>query len=677
MFLIKKILLCVLLISGLTQGIPVKDSTKISKTLIRKFELEPRQLVWVFFTDKGLSDEMSFYNPEEILSKKSIERRDRRFKQIFVDETDFPLYPQYLDKLQETCFVIRQRSKWFNGVSGFADSSIINKISALPFVKNIDIVSRYKSSSKISATEYKPVQVIQPESVALDYGASFTQLNQINVPELHNLGYSGQGVTICVLDAGFNNLEHEVFTKMNIIAAYDFVNNDANVDDENDHGSGSHGTATLSVIGGFKEGNLIGPAYSSNYILAKTEDTDSETPVEEDNWIAAIEWAESLGVDVTSTSLGYKAYDSPYQDYTWTSMDGNTCRITIAADLAVKKGIVVVNAAGNDYDNANYNTLGAPADGDSVITIGAVNSSGIRVDFSSVGLTADGRIKPDLMAMGRGVTVAGTHNASDYYTGDGTSFACPLAAGVIAQILSFNPNLTPMQILEALRNTASNKDNPDKYYGWGIINAFAATNYFSSVPVELTGFNAKVDGDKIILRWDTQTENNLLGFNIERKYGDSFPANTQNDFVKIGFVKADGSSAGSGSYMFADKPELAGLYQYRLKQIDLDGKFIFSQIINTMLAQPKDLVLYQNYPNPFNPSTKIKFEVPGEALVKIELYDIIGRKTAVLFSDNLDAGIYEKEIDFNSLQMELSSGIYFIKLTSGSLQRVLKISYLK
>ena len=155
------------------------------------------------------------------------------------------------------------------------------------------------------------------------------------------MGYTGQGVTVCVMDAGFNRLSHEVFSAMNIIAAYDFVNNDPDVGDSTDLGNGSHGTQTLSAIGGFKEGKLIGPAFGANFILAKTENTDSETPIEEDNWIAALEWADSIGVDVTSTSLGYLDYDPPFVGYTWENMDGNTARITIAADLAVKKGIVV------------------------------------------------------------------------------------------------------------------------------------------------------------------------------------------------------------------------------------------------------------------------------------------------------------------------------------------------
>jgi hypothetical protein len=247
-------------------------------------------------------------------------------------------------------------------------------------------------------------------------------------------------------------------------------------------GTGTHGTMTLSTIGGFSSGNLIGPAFNSTYILAKTENTDSETPIEEDNWIAAMEWADSIGVDVTSTSLGYIDFDPPWPSYTWMDMDGNTTVITNGADYAAQIGIVVVNSAGNEGYNSSHNTLGAPADGDSVITAGAVNSDGSRASFSSVGPTVDGRIKPDIMALGSWNVVADPYNDYSFTYANGTSFSCPLSAGVAALILSANPSLTPMQVRDAMRNTASQNTNPDNLYGWGILNALAAVNYFPPAP---------------------------------------------------------------------------------------------------------------------------------------------------------------------------------------------------
>ena len=401
----------------------------------------------------------------------------------------------------------------------------------MQFVNKIDIVGTF--AKRNDDVEFNQPQSIgdnpfQPEGTnSLNYGGSFTQLNQINVPAVHDSGYNGAGVTICVLDAGFDNLPHEAFSSMNIIAAYDFVNHDPNVGNEGDMGEGSHGTATLSIIGGFKQGELIGPAYGADFILAKTENTDSETPVEEDNWVAALEWADSIGVDVTSTSLSYLDYDSPYTSYTWQDMDGNTAVITIAADLAVGKGIVVVNAASNNGLNTSHNTLGAPADGDSVFTIGAVTSSGTRSSFSSVGPTFDGRIKPDLMAMGSNVYHASSFGNS-YSSGGGTSYSCPLAAGVCALILQKNPSLTPMEVLQLLRSTASRSTNPDNLYGWGIINALTAINSVI-VPVELTLFSGVFEDGIVKLKWITATELNNFGFEIERR--DDFSS-----YKKIGFV---------------------------------------------------------------------------------------------------------------------------------------------
>jgi subtilisin family serine protease len=284
-------------------------------------------------------------------------------------------------------------------------------------------------------------------------------------------------VVIAVFDGGFNNLGHLAFQRMNIIAARDFVNNDDDVDDGPDMGNGSHGTWTLSVIGGFAEGQLIGPAFGASYILAKTENTQSETPREEDNWVAALEWAEGFGVDVISSSLGYLAFDSPFDDYTWEDMDGRTTVITRAAVMAVERGLVVVNAAGNFGNNSSHNTLGAPADGDGVITAGAVNPNGRRAFFSSVGPTVDGRIKPDVMARGVRVRVASHVTQQGYLALDGTSFACPLVAGTVALMLSAHPDWSPAQVLNALRRTASHAADPNSLIGWGIIDALAAVQF--------------------------------------------------------------------------------------------------------------------------------------------------------------------------------------------------------
>ncbi|MCW9065931.1 MAG: S8 family peptidase [Ignavibacteriaceae bacterium] len=436
-------------------------------------------LVWVFFSDKGNDTQNYFSKPNTVVSEKSLKRRTKVLSQDkLITQTDLPVNQNYIDQLNSLGFQLKQKTKWFNGVSGWATISELAQFANMPFVKQLDIVYRFRKDnfeeeSVNDDQEGMNQNLLKPEGTnSFNYGQSLTQLSQITVPAVHDLGYTGQGITICSMDAGFDNLSHEVFSSMNIIAMWDFVDNDPDVSQ-----LGSHGTSTLSTLGGFKEGKLIGPAFGADFILARTEnDNGTETPIEEDNWIAAVEWADSIGVDVTSTSLSYLGFDPPYQGYTWEDMDGNTARITIAADLAAGLGIFVVNSASNSGYNPNHNTLGAPADGDSVITVGAVDGSGIRSDFSSVGPTTDppGRIKPDLMAMGEGVYVARSSSPTSYGYSSGTSFSCPILAGASALLLEVDPSLTPIQLRELLKNTASQSNNPDNLYGWGIINTYAA-----------------------------------------------------------------------------------------------------------------------------------------------------------------------------------------------------------
>lgn len=540
---------------------------KISENLISQFhtELPDKKFhIWIYFTDKGNQTESFFSNPLSLISEKSLKRRQRTKSNI--DYTDLPVNPSYVEQIKSFNIQIKHKSKWFNAVSGFADKHTIIEISKFGFVKQIDIVKGFAKSKPYPIFEEQEVSQINKiqqfeKSNLLDYGISFTQVNLINVPAVHNLGYNGNGVTICVMDAGFNNLAHVAFNNINIIAAWDFVNGDPNVGDENDMGSGSHGTYVLSVLGGFAQGNLIGPAYAASFILAKTENTDSETPVEEDNWIAALEWADSIGVDITSTSLGYLEYDFPFNGYTWQNMDGNTALITRAADLAVKKGIVVVNSAGNEGNRGTPNTLMAPADGDSVLAIGAVDGNGLRVSFSSYGPTVDGRIKPDFMAMGSGVVSAKAFNQTQFTFVSGTSFSCPLTSGAIALLLQANPNLTPIQLRNILRQTSSRSNNPDNYHGWGIINTLAALNQILNVKSEIS----------------------LSGYELYQNYPNPFNPSTviswkmsESGWVSIKIYNSLGQEAGkivdafyeSGthSYNFSAGPELSsGVYLYRIE----------------------------------------------------------------------------------------------------------------
>jgi len=666
-------ILLIVLASGILMGqAPYEKYSEQLKSEITTTQANEKILCWIFFTDKGNNVHEYISSPNSVVSEKSLKRRSKVLgKSNLLNYADVPVNEFYLNELENIGISVKQKSKWFNGVSAYVSKEVLSQIASLNFVNQIDIVYQLKKDYKEPVDENKTESLFieQPAGIySYNYGNSYTQLEQIGVPAVHNLGITGQGVTVAVMDAGFNRLSHESFQSMNIIAAWDFVNNDPGVGDSADMGTGTHGTQTLSTIGGFKEGKLIGPAFAADYILAKTENTDSETPIEEDNWIAAVEWADSIGVDVTSTSLGYITFDAPFQSYTWQSMDGNTCRITIAADLAVARGIVVVNSAGNEGFHSTQNTLGAPADGDSVIAVGAVGSSGTRVSFSSVGNTVDGRIKPDVMAMGSGVVVASTYSNTNYSTASGTSFSCPLAAGVAALILSHNPSLTPMQVRDAMRNTASRANNPDREYGWGILNTLQAISFFP-VPVELTSFKVSVANDVVTLNWETATETNNRGFEIERAGN---PEEEKN-WITLGFVKGNGSTTNISAYSFTDEQVVTGKYSYRLKQIDFDGTFEYSNIIHVVVDNPGLFSLSQNYPNPFNPVTNIKFSLPVSGQTSLKVYDMLGREVKTLINKDMPAGNYEVYFDASGLP----SGIYFYTLTNGNFTSSNKMTLLK
>ena len=446
-----------------------------------------RIAVWVFFTDKGGQEALRNNIPRSVVSERSLLRRHKVLPaDRLVDYTDLPVEQSYIDRVTASGARLRQRSKWFNAVSVLSTGTEIAEIEQLPCVRKLDLVWRARRESDFSGSNPWDAPTSTPRLnhsgslPDLNYGLSLPQVQTINVPAVHSTGNFGQGVIIGDFDNGFRLLEHEVFDSLRnrIIATYDFVDHKVSVvPNDPAPGFGAHGIVTLSTMAGYKPGELIGPAFGASFILARTENDSSETPIEEDNWVAAIEWADSIGVDVTSTSLGYLDYDPPYTSWTWEDMNGNTTLITRAADMAVGKGIVVVNSAGNNGFNAQHNTLNAPADGDSVITVGAVTSGGARASFSSVGPTTSvpPRIKPDVMATGTLVRCADASDPHGYEYEQGTSLSCPLAAGVAAMVLHAHPGLTPIQVRDVLRSTASQANAPDNAMGWGIIDALAAT----------------------------------------------------------------------------------------------------------------------------------------------------------------------------------------------------------
>jgi serine protease AprX len=448
-----------------------KVSARLRQELVRG-DSTGVEAVWVYLTDRGVS--ASAASPANAgISARALSRRARRGRVPGAFAEDMPVSQAYAAAVARTVQRVRHAFRWLNAVSVEATAEQVRALESLPFVARLDLVRRWPRSVPPEGQAVRASSLPQATH-RLSYGACYDQLAAIRVPQVHDLGLSGQGVLIAVLDTGFNNLAHEALAGLDVVAMRDFVNGDDDVADGADRGDGTHGTETLSVLAGFKEGTLVGPAYGASFVLAKTEDTGSETPVEEDHWAAAAEWAEALGADVISSSLGYAEFDPPNQGYGPADMDGATAVCTRAAEMAAERGVVVVNSAGNEGLSVEHNTLVAPADGPRVLAAAAVASDGQRASFSSVGPSADGRLKPDVAAPGVRVWAAARSGPSSYVQVSGTSFACPLAAGVAALVLQARPEYTAEQVLAVLKSTASQAGAPDNLLGWGILDALAA-----------------------------------------------------------------------------------------------------------------------------------------------------------------------------------------------------------
>jgi len=438
---------------------------------------EKPEKVWIFFRDKrgAAADRSSLEEAGRRLSARSHTRRAKQGTEVGFAE--LRLEPRYLGELRARGIWAVAESRWLNAVSAVLDPAQTALVRRLPFVRAVRPVARH--SVLPPPVETDPVPLGWVSATGLDYGLSSNQNLLINVPAVHDLGLNGQGMLIGLLDTGFRWQEHQAFAEIQVIAERDFIHGDGVTRNEPDQGDvfdqDHHGTETLSAAGGYFPGKLIGPAFRASFALAKTEWVPDETHAEEDFWVQGLEWLEATGVDVVSSSLGYFNRFSDGFDYTSDNLDGMTGVTTLAAEMAAQRGVVVVNSAGNEGPGPG--SLITPADGPSVLAVGALRPSGTLAPFSSRGPTADGRIKPDVVAQGASVATVDPELPDNYLSLAGTSFSCPQVAAVAALILQAHPRLTPAQVLEALRETADRRDQPDNDFGWGRVDALAALLY--------------------------------------------------------------------------------------------------------------------------------------------------------------------------------------------------------
>ena len=438
----------------------VSTSAQFSKYIVR-------------FKDKA-GTPFTINDPSQFLSARAIARRARQ--NIAIDETDLPITPRYIDSVRLAGdVIILDKSKWLNQVCiQTTDAVALAKINSMPFVINSQPLKRPVNAQAAGNNKFNEqinsIATSQAVTNILDfynYGNSYSQIHIHEGEYLHDKGFHGEGMSIAILDAGFYHyLSLPAFDSVRknnqVMETYDYVDNEVSVDE--DH---YHGMQCFSIMASNIPGQLVGSSPKANFYLYRTEDASSESPVEEQYWAAAAERADSIGVDVISTSLGYNQFDNPVFNHTYADMDGNTTIVARAADFAAKKGMIIVVAAGNDGADT-WHFITTPADADSVLAVGAVDAAGTVANFSSYGPSSDGRVKPDVASVGVATAISSTDG--QVISGNGTSFATPNMAGLITCLWQAFPDFTNMEIIQAVIKSSSIYNAPNDRIGYGIPN---------------------------------------------------------------------------------------------------------------------------------------------------------------------------------------------------------------
>ena len=611
------------------------------------------------FTNKNNSP-YSLQQPSAYLSSRAVTRRTKF--NIAIDSTDLPVNPAYINQVKNYPSVTYlSQSKWLNQILiQCTDPTSLNQIRMLPYVKKTQaignrlVTGKTKNKLRLFARVNVHARLNGQQGNVYDYGAALTQIHLHEGEFLHNKGFAGQGMVIAVLDGGFNNYKiitafDSIRINQQVLGEKDFVAFDNSVNE--DH---PHGMECLSVLAGNWPGRLVGSAPKSSYWLIRTENALTEFPIEEHNWVVGAEFADSTGADLISSSLGYDTFDDPSFDHSYNELYKNAAMITQGASWAVRKGMIVVNAAGNEGNNT-WKYLTFPADADSVCAVGAVNAAGIIADFSGYGYP--GKIKPDVVSLGAPAIIA---SPSGPVSGSGTSYSTPNIAGLIACLWQAFPQFNNIQILDAVYKSADRYGAPDNRYGFGIPNMHLAYQILMHKQNVLqygsTTLWATPDpfNDTIHVRFISQINGtatiDLLDYNNHVIVTRQLATEAENiypfDFTPLAFLPA-------------------GTYTVRYS----DGQHTTSvQVTKTSSGINRDWL--SAYPVPFQESVTIYLKAPESSTAHLVLTDPSGR---VLETQDLlvrKDSLYQPK--FNSLA-SAPGGIYFLHYQSGIFSKTLKI----
>jgi serine protease AprX len=618
---------------------------------------------WIFFKSKG-------DGKVEDISARALKRRGLRGSGYSPADYDINPDQKFIERLKSTGLTIHRVSRWLNAASVSGNDSALWQAMTLEFVKDIRPVAAYRKIRGDDIIESIPeinkVQEWQAGFEIFDYGESLTQLRLCMIDSLHKIGYSGKDILIGMMDTGFD-LDHPAFNSLissgRLIAARDFINNDNTVQDTGIQQF--HGTLVLSAIGGFADGSLIGAAYGAGFMLAKTENESAETQSEEDNWIAAAEWMEAQGVDIISSSVGYFYFVNDSTGYDQSDMDGNTAAITIAADIAASLGVIVINSAGNER-NSGWGTIVAPADGDSVIAVGGVTSSGNLWYSSSPGPSYEtfNRYKPDAAALASGAWAA-DYLTNGYRYAGGTSMAAPVVAGGLALILESHPDWDLDKVFSSLRMTASQADQPDTNLGWGIPNMFdmfAIDSYFT-VYIANTAINAGDTIEAIIALFDSL----------------SIPGGNHGDFeISIeGTAELIGAPVPSGMDTLIQKIYFPLPGPQTIHFFDPGPGQAFSLAILIYGNVTFDFAVA---PNPAIDSVVFLYNLTQPANVEISIYNVAGDRIITRAVDLFHTSPGLNKVSWNAhneSNHEIATGIYIACLHTPFGNQRIKFAYVK